>query len=57
MTLEPMGHGTRSQVLLAIKVANFSSMVWCQFGSVRTTQMEVGTSDKADVEVANRVSG
>jgi hypothetical protein len=34
-TLEPTGRGTRSEVLLAIKAANSSSMVRRQFRSTR----------------------
>jgi hypothetical protein len=56
MTLEPTGRGTRSQVLLAIKVANSSSMSRRQFGSMRATWTEERTDDKVDVEVADRVS-
>jgi hypothetical protein len=51
-TLKPMGRGTRSQVLLAIKAANFSSMARRQFGSTRVARTEEGTDDK----VANRMS-
>jgi hypothetical protein len=50
------GRGTRSQVLLAIKAANSSSMARRQFGSIRVAWMEEGTSDKIDVQVADRVS-
>jgi hypothetical protein len=51
-----MGRGIRSQVLLAIKAANSSSMVRCQFGSKRAAWMEEGTGDKVDAEVADKVS-
>jgi hypothetical protein len=43
-------------MLLAIKAANSSSMVRCQFGSTRAAQAEEGTGDKVDTEVADRVS-
>jgi hypothetical protein len=56
MILEPMGQGTRSQVLLVIKAANSSSMVRHLFGSTRVAQTEEGTADKVDTEVADRVS-
>jgi hypothetical protein len=56
MTLEPTGRETRSHVLLVIKSANYSTMAWHQFESARATWTEVGTNDKADAEVANRVS-
>jgi hypothetical protein len=56
MMLEPTGRGTRSQVLLAIKITNSSSMVQRQFGTTRVAQTEEGTGDKADAEVAIRVS-
>ncbi len=56
MTLEPIGRGTRSQVLLAIKAANSSSMARRQFGSTRAAQTEEGTGDKVDTKVADRVS-
>jgi hypothetical protein len=55
-TLEPTGRGTRSQVLLAIKAANSSSMAWHQFGSTRAAWTKEGTSNKVDVEVIDRVS-
>jgi hypothetical protein len=50
------GGGTRSQVLLAIKTTNSSSMVRRQFGLTRVARTEEGIGDKVDVEVAERVS-
>jgi hypothetical protein len=55
-TLELTGRGTSSQVLLAIRAANSSSMARRQFGSTRATRTEEGTGDKVDAKVANRVS-
>jgi hypothetical protein len=40
-------------VLLAIKVANSSSMVWHQFGSTMAMRTEVVTGDKVGAEVAD----
>jgi hypothetical protein len=54
--LEPTGRGTRSQVLLAIRATNSSSMVRRQFGSTRAARTEEGTGDKVDAEVTDRVS-
>jgi hypothetical protein len=54
--LERMGRGTRSQVLLAIKATNSSSMAWYQFRSTRAARTEEGTGDKVDTEVVDRVS-
>jgi hypothetical protein len=56
MTLEPTGRGTRSQVLLAIKEANSSSMSRRQFRSMRAARTEEGTDNTVDAEVADRVS-
>jgi hypothetical protein len=56
MTLELTGLGTRSQVLLVIKVANSSSMVQHQFGSMRAALTEDGASNKVGAEVVDRVS-
>jgi hypothetical protein len=55
-TLEPTGQGIRSQVLLAIKAANSSSMAWCQFESMRAVRTLEGTRDTIDAEVSDRVS-
>jgi hypothetical protein len=55
-TLVPMGQETRSQVLLAIKAVNSSSMARRQFGSVGVARTEDGTGDKVGAEVADTVS-
>jgi hypothetical protein len=47
---------TRSQVLLVIKISYSSSMAQRQDGSVRAAQMEVGTGESSDEEVADSVS-
>jgi hypothetical protein len=56
MMLDPTGPGTTSQLLLAIKAANSSSMVRHQFGSPRVVLTEEGSDDKVDAEVVDRVS-
>jgi hypothetical protein len=43
-------------MVLVINVANSSSMVQHQFRSMRATRMDEGTGDKAEAEVADRVS-
>jgi hypothetical protein len=56
MMLESTGRGTRSQILLAIKVAYSSSMTRCQDGSARAAWTEVGIRESGDDEVVDKVS-
>jgi hypothetical protein len=53
MTLEPIGRGTSSQVLLVIRASYSSSMARRQGGLVRATRTEVGTRERVYDEVAD----
>lgn len=43
MTSVPTSLGKRHQVLFIVKALNSSSFAWCQFESLRVSQIEDGT--------------